>query len=153
MGFSRPPGAVDDSGRNQRAAGSPTALGEPVSDSSTTLVTDESPGRATPASASSPAAGGDPATPPSRESEVARILRIRVPVIAVLATKSMTVGAVRRLSPGMIIEFGKRIEDPLTLQINNETIGNGLTVRCGENFGLRVTAIGDTAQRIRSLGA
>ena len=36
--------------------------------------------------------------------------------------------------------------------VNNKTIGIGVAVKVGENFGLRITRIGDLKQVIQSLG-
>lgn len=48
-----------------------------------------------------------------------------------------------RLGVGAIIEFVKSSSEPLELMINNKVIGQGETVKVGENFGLRITRIGD----------
>lgn len=80
-----------------------------------------------------------------------RLLRLRVPVIAVLARRNMDVAGIRELSNGAIIEFEKSVEDDLTLTINNRTIGFGTAVKVGENFGLRITRIVHAADRLRSV--
>jgi flagellar motor switch/type III secretory pathway protein FliN len=87
-----------------------------------------------------------------RDPEVARILKVRVPVIVQLATRLMRIATVRDLSVGAIIEFEKSVEDPLDLMVSNRLIGQGTCVKAGEHFGLRVTQICDPVQRIRSLG-
>ena len=51
-----------------------------------------------------------------------------------------------------IIEFSKNSDEPLELLINNKPIGLGVTVKVGENFGLKISQIGDVKQVIRSLG-
>ena len=58
-----------------------------------------------------------------------------------------------RLGAGAIIEFSKASNEPLELMINNKSIGLGETVKIGENFGLRITQIGDVKQLIAALGA
>ncbi len=85
--------------------------------------------------------------------DVARLLRIRVPVIVRLAKRRTTVQAARKISQGTIIEFTKHIDDPLDLLINNRKIGEGVAVKCGERFGLLVGAIASPSKRIESLGA
>ena len=57
-----------------------------------------------------------------------------------------------RLGPGAIIEFSKGSDEPLELLINNKVIAVGETVKIGENFGLKLTQIGDVRQIISSLG-
>ena len=90
-------------------------------------------------------------TSPSH-SEIRRILCLQVPVIVKLAERKMTLSEVMRFGPGAIIEFSKASDEPLELMINNRTIGVGETVKIGENFGLKITQIGDVRQIIRSLG-
>ena len=84
--------------------------------------------------------------------EVARILKIRVPVIVQLASRRMNIEAVRKLSLGMIIEFSKPIDDPLELLVNNHPVGFGDAVKVNEHFGLRISRIRDAATRIKSMG-
>src|SRR4051812_1635604 len=91
-----------------------------------------------------------PASPSARELQ--RILRLQVPVIVKLAERKLTLQEVMRLGPGAIIEFFKASEEPLELMINNKTIAIGETVKVGENFGLKITQIGDVRQVIQSLG-
>jgi flagellar motor switch protein FliN len=84
--------------------------------------------------------------------ELQRILRLQVPVIVKLADRKLNVNEVMRLGAGAIIEFFKRNDEPLELLINNKVIGLGEAVKVGENFGLRITQIGDVKQIIATLG-
>jgi flagellar motor switch protein FliN/FliY len=86
-------------------------------------------------------------------SDVQRILRLQVPVIVKLAERKLSLSEVLRLGNGAIIEFSRASDEPLELMINNKTIGLGETVKVGENFGLRITHIGDVRQIIQSLGS
>lgn len=85
--------------------------------------------------------------------EVKRLLRLRVPVIVELARCRMSLGSVRQLSLGRILEFSKPVNDLLEIRVNNRSIGEGEAVKVGENFGLRVTRIRTRSQRISALGA
>jgi hypothetical protein len=40
----------------------------------------------------------------------------------------------------------------LELRVNNKAIGTGQAVKVGENFGLRITFMGDLKERITALG-
>lgn len=93
-------------------------------------------------------------TPGSAQSPVdlGRVLRLSVPVIVKLAERKLALSEVMRLGAGAIIEFSKSSDEPLELMVNNKTIGVGETVKVGENFGLRITQIGDVKQIIRALG-
>ena len=82
-----------------------------------------------------------------------RILRLQVPVVVKLAERKLLLSEVMRLGVGTIIEFVKSSNEPLELLINNKTIGVGETVKVGENFGLRITRIGDVKQVVQSLGS
>ena len=99
-----------------------------------------------------PPAPSAPAAPAPANAELKRILRLEVPVIVKLAERRLMLSEVMRLGTGAIIEFFKSSEEPLELLINNKVIGVGETVKVGENFGLRITQVGDLKQVIKSLG-
>jgi flagellar motor switch protein FliN/FliY len=86
-----------------------------------------------------------------RQTELDRILRLQVPVIVKLAERRLAMSEVLRLGVGAIIEFSKANGEPLELLINNKAIGLGEAVKVGENFGLRITQIGDVKAVIRSM--
>jgi flagellar motor switch protein FliN/FliY len=115
-------------------------------------VTDDPAGQA-------PAPRAGSSSPPSSKPvvdaplDVARIRKLRVPVIVLLASRRMDIAAVRKLALGMIIEFDKDVGDPLDLLINNHPIGRGEAIKVGEHFGLRISEIRDQATRIRSMGS
>ncbi|HQY87325.1 MAG TPA: FliM/FliN family flagellar motor switch protein [Tepidisphaeraceae bacterium] len=96
----------------------------------------------------SQASNGAPAA-----NDVERILKIGVPVIVKLAERRMRMSEVLRLSPGSILEFSKPSEDQLELMINNRTIGLGVAVKVGENFGIRLSQVGDVKELIASMKA
>jgi flagellar motor switch protein FliN len=87
------------------------------------------------------------------QGELHRILRMEVPVIVKLGERKLLLSEVMRLGVGAIIEFSKRSDEPLELLINNKTIALGETVKVGENFGLRITQIGDIRNVIQSLAS
>ncbi len=88
----------------------------------------------------------------SQRADVARILRIRVPVIVLLAQRKMNIGLLRRLSPGTILEFEKGVDEPIELLVNNRAIAHGEPVKVGEKLGLSLNAIADKTTRILSMG-
>jgi flagellar motor switch protein FliN/FliY len=85
--------------------------------------------------------------------ELSAILRLEVPVIVRLGERSLTTREVIGLAPGAIIELTKQAEEPLDLLVNNKQIGRGFAVKVGENFGIRITEIGDVRDRIQAMGA
>lgn len=86
-------------------------------------------------------------------TEIRRILRLSVPVIVKLAERRLPLAEVLRLGSGSIIEFFKSFDEPLELLINNKVIGVGEAVKVGENFGIRITQMGDVKNVIRSMGS
>ncbi len=86
-------------------------------------------------------------------SDVRAILSLEVPIIVLLGERSMRVSEVCALSPGSIIELPKGAEEELTLLVNNKPTGAGFAVKVGENFGIKITYIGDLKTRIEALGA
>lgn len=81
-----------------------------------------------------------------------QILKIDVPVVVRLAEKQIPLGEVLRLVPGAIVELPKSADAELSLLVNNREIGCGTAVKVGENFGLRLSFIGDLKSRVRALG-
>lgn len=81
------------------------------------------------------------------------VLRLRVPVIVRLASRTMPVRDVLRLTPGSIIELPRNADSELELFVNNRAIGLGRAVKVGEKFGLRLTFIGNVAQRVDAVVA
>lgn len=90
--------------------------------------------------------------PPAPSMDVQRILKLRVPVIVKLAERRIGLHEVLRLSTGSIIEFQKSSDEPMELLINNRSIGTGVAVKVGENFGIKLLSIGDAKTLIHSMG-
>ena len=84
-------------------------------------------------------------------ADIKAILQLEVPLIVQIAVRTMTVEEVTSLVPGAIIELPKPADDELELLVNNKTIGAGTAVKVGENYGLRVTYIGDLQERITAM--
>lgn len=78
------------------------------------------------------------------------ISRMEVPVIVQLGQRRMSMREVTGLAPGMIIELPMQVEDDLTLMVANKAIGQGSAVKVGENFGVRISYIGDVRTRLNA---
>ena len=76
------------------------------------------------------------------------ILALEVPVIVQIAERIMTVDEVTSMAPGTIIDLPKSADDDLEIRVNNKVIGTGTAVKVGENYGIRVSYIGDLGERI-----
>jgi flagellar motor switch protein FliN/FliY len=80
------------------------------------------------------------------------ILALEVPVIVQIAERMMPVDDVVSMTPGAIMELPKSANDDLEILVNNKIIGVGTAVKVGENFGVRVTYIGDLTHRLSAMG-
>ena len=87
-----------------------------------------------------------------RDPDLQRIRKLRVPVIVQLAGRPMSIGIIRSLSNGAILEFDKSVDDDLLLLINNRRVGRGSAAKVGEKFGLRIRQIDDQVTRIKLMG-
>jgi flagellar motor switch protein FliN/FliY len=85
-------------------------------------------------------------------ADLQSILRIEVPVIVQIASRAMPVEDVLKLSPGAIIELPKLADEELEILVANKQIGLGTAVKVGENFGVRVSHVGNVRQRIAAMG-
>jgi flagellar motor switch protein FliN len=85
-------------------------------------------------------------------SDVKGILTLEVPLIVLLGERQMKVADVVGMATGSIIELPKTAEEELTVLVNNKPVGSGVAVKVGENFGIKVTYIGDIKSRILALG-
>ena len=86
-------------------------------------------------------------------SDLKAILALEVPLLVLLGERTLKLSEVTSLIPGAIIELPKLAEEELEILVNNKPIGTGIAVKVGENFGVRVSYIGDLKERIRALGA
>jgi flagellar motor switch protein FliN/FliY len=84
-------------------------------------------------------------------ANIESILKLEVPVLVQIAQRTMPVEEVMSMAPGAIIELPKPADDDLEILVNNKPIGTGTAVKVGENFGVRVSYIGDLQQRITAL--
>ncbi len=89
----------------------------------------------------------------SDTTDIRAIFQLRVPVIVRLGHRRMNTGEVMELGPGSILELPKAFDEPLDLMINNKMIGKGNAVKIGENFGLRITEVGDMEERVLAMGS
>ena len=79
------------------------------------------------------------------------ILSLEVPLIVEIAQRRMPLAEAVNLVHGAIIEFPQASSGELRILINNKAIGTGPAVKVGENFGVRVAAVGDMTSRVESL--
>ena len=79
------------------------------------------------------------------------LLQLEVPLIVLIAEHKLSVEEVRNLAPGAIIELPKESQEDLEILVNDQGIAMGKAVKVGENFGVRITFVGDIRQRIEAM--
>lgn len=84
-------------------------------------------------------------------ADLETILKLDVPVIVRLGERVMPFDEIIRWVPGSIVELKKDAEDELELLINNVAIAEGSAVKVGENFGIRISFIGDLDAKIAAM--
>lgn len=85
-------------------------------------------------------------------ADLRSIMSLEVPIIVLLGERRMTTAEVVSLIPGAIIELTKKVDEELTLLVNNRPLASGTAVKVGENFGLRLSAVGELRDRIQAMG-
>ncbi|MEC8321647.1 MAG: FliM/FliN family flagellar motor switch protein [Planctomycetota bacterium] len=81
------------------------------------------------------------------------ILSLEVPLIVEVASRKMSLAEAVNLVHGAIIEFPQSSEGDLRVLVNNKPVGSGQAVKVGENFGVKISRIGDVATRVQALTA
>ena len=79
------------------------------------------------------------------------ILDIRLMATARLGHIEMPIKDILALGPGSIFEVGRTVDEPIDLLVNDKLIARGDVVVVDEKFGVRITEIVSTRERIESL--
>ena len=77
------------------------------------------------------------------------VLKMRVPVAAVLARIRRPIKTILELGIGSVIQFDKSCEEPLELELDRTVIALGEAVKVGEKFGIRLSSIILPKERFR----
>ena len=75
------------------------------------------------------------------------LLRIEANVAVTLAHQKIPVDRVLQFVPGVMIQFDKPCDKPISLEIDGNTIAEGEVVKVGDQFGLRITEISNREER------
>lgn len=79
------------------------------------------------------------------------VLRIKVPVVVTLGRQRMPIDQILRLVPGVMIQFDKACDSPMSVEVGNQPIATGEVVKTGEKFGIRIAEILHPAERFIAL--
>ena len=81
------------------------------------------------------------------------ILSLEVPLIVEVAQRRMALAEAVNLVHGAIIEFPQSSDGELRVLVNNKVVGSGTAVKVGENFGVRISSVGDVTSRVQAMGS
>jgi flagellar motor switch protein FliN len=104
------------------------------------------PAAARPSSARLPAAGPGPVP-----GNLDLILDIELPLWVRFGVTAMSMQALSKIGPGATIDLDRAPEDPVDVMVNNTVIARGEVVVVAGNYGVRVTEVMSTTDRIRSM--
>jgi|LGVE01.1.fsa_nt_gb flagellar motor switch protein FliN/FliY len=79
------------------------------------------------------------------------ILDIPITVTVELGRGKMLIGKLLQLGQGSIVELTKLAGEPMDIFVNNRLIGKGEVIVVNEKFGVRLTDVVSTAERISKL--
>ena len=85
-------------------------------------------------------------------SNLRHLLDVKIPLKIRLGSTRMSLDDVLRIAPGAILELDRREEEPFEVLANGRVIARGEVVVVDERFGLRITEIGTSSERLRAAG-
>jgi flagellar motor switch protein FliN len=84
---------------------------------------------------------------PARVEFWKSLLRIEAELAVTLARQELPVERILQFVPGVMIQFEKPCDTPLTIEIDGQAIAQGEVVKIGDKFGLRITEICEREER------
>ena len=78
---------------------------------------------------------------PERVAYWKSLLKIKAPVCVTLAQRTMPVDRLMNLSPGVILQFDKSCDSPLSLEIDGQQVAECEVVKSGDRFGVKISQI------------
>jgi flagellar motor switch protein FliN len=113
--------------------------------------------QAAPVAAPTPAPAGPPPRPAAAVTGIQSphnlelILDIELPLWVRFGETAMSLQALTKLGPGTTLDLERSPDDPVDVMVNNTVIARGEVVVVAGNYGVRVTEVVSTTDRIRSL--
>lgn len=84
-------------------------------------------------------------------SNIDLLLDVNLPVSIELGRTTLPISDILNWTQGSIVELDKLAGEPVNLMVNNRLVARGEVVVVDENFGLRITSLVSTKERIESL--
>ena len=83
--------------------------------------------------------------------QIQKLMKMPVTARLVLGECRMEIEEILRLGQGSMLELGTKVEDNLTLYINDEKIAKAKSVTVGEKLGAQIVEISSTEKRLKDL--
>ena len=96
---------------------------------------------------------GRAAPAPTPGGNLDLLLDIELPLAVRFGQAELSLLTLTRLGPGSVIDLHRSADEPVEIMVGGKMIARGEVVVVEGNYGVRVTEILSTADRIRSLGA
>jgi flagellar motor switch protein FliN len=90
---------------------------------------------------------------PAHAGNLDLLLDIELPLAVRFGQTELPLQTLTRLGPGSVIDLHRSADEPVELLVSGKVIARGEVVVVEGNYGVRVTEVVSTADRIRSLGA
>jgi len=87
-----------------------------------------------------------------KENNMDLLMDVHIPVLVELGKTEMLMRDVLALTPGAIIELDSLAGEPVKITVRGKIIAYGEVVVVDENFGVKITRIASTQNRIQSVG-
>lgn len=103
------------------------------------------------AAAAAPASGG----PAAREKDlkIDMLFDLSLQVSIELGRTKMLIKDILELQRGSVIELEKLASEPVDILVNGKKVAEGEVVVIEKHFGIRITSLIESAERMKSLGA
>ncbi len=80
------------------------------------------------------------------------LLDVNLPISIELGRTKMAISDILSLGPGSVVELNKLAGEPVDLLVNGRIVARGEVVVIDENFGVRITQLLTTEERLKVLG-
>jgi flagellar motor switch protein FliN/FliY len=80
---------------------------------------------------------------PARVDYWKSLLKIEVSMAVLLAQRTMPVDRILQITPGMMLQFDKNCETPMSVEVDGHPIANCEVVKVGDRFGVKLLEVLD----------
>jgi len=90
--------------------------------------------------------------PAERDRKMDLLLDLTLPVAIELGRTNMQIRDILDLRRGSVVEFEKLASEPVDVIVNGKKMAEGEVVVIEKHFGIRITNLIETSERVKSLG-